>query len=104
MVGPVVSRPLGGAPAAAPAPALPTLGIADREFRYRTSAKTDVSLTIEAERKRIGALTGAQVREARRKAERLAAERQAALADAIEAGVVTPIDVQPPHTKRSARP
>ncbi len=34
---------------------------------YRNSAKTDVARTIEAERRRIGALSGAQVRAMRKR-------------------------------------
>jgi hypothetical protein len=46
-------------------------GLDDPNFRYRDSAATDVAATIEAERQRIGALTGEQVR-AQRKARQLA--------------------------------
>jgi len=46
------------------------------EFRYRDPSQTDVAATIAAERRRIGAMTGAQVRADR--AARLKAERDAA--------------------------
>lgn len=50
--------------------AAPTVSLKSAAFRYRPHDKTDVAATLEAERKRIGALTGAQVRAQRRKAER----------------------------------
>jgi hypothetical protein len=61
-------------PPAAPLPGatLPTTPLS-HGLRYRPSAKTEVRITVEAERKRIGALTGAQVRAQR--AARLKAER-----------------------------
>lgn len=52
--------------------AAPTTPITRAAFRYRPAAKTSVAQTLEAERKRIGALTGAQVREQRRRAEQSA--------------------------------
>jgi len=71
--------------------AVPTIPVTSRDFRYRSAAKTDVSLTIDAARKRIGALTGAQVREARRRAERFdAEEEQLRAAEAAVVSINTP--------------
>lgn len=80
-------------------PTLPSTPVTAREFKYRSAAKTDVAITLDAARKRVGALTGTQVRDARRRAEREAQQQQQTSTPAT-----TVVTFASPVALRKARP
>jgi hypothetical protein len=72
--------------------------------RYRSAAATDVTLTLEQHRKRIGAPTGAQIRAARAKALRGDAVTEApATAIPAPATNVTALCLPTPKTRKAAK-